>query len=57
MDLNFENDKQVRMLCGRLFHNVAAALENEPSPMETSFVRGENKVSWVDDREPARAGV
>ncbi len=57
MDLNFENDKQVRMLCGRLFHNVGAALENERSPIEMSFVRGENKVSWVDDREPDRASV
>ncbi len=57
MDLNFENDEQVRMLCGRLFHNVGAALKNERSPIETSFVRGKNKVSWVDDREPNRAGV
>ncbi len=36
------------MSCGRLFHNVGAALENERSPIEINLVRGETKVSCAD---------
>ncbi len=57
IDLNVVSDVQLRMSCGRLFHNVGAALENERSPIEINLVRDETKVSCADDREPERAGV